>query len=237
MSGDAVRDPYAGPFDALPWPTRLQARVVTPGPAPRVHGYDVEGDLAPNAYRFSELVLLSLTGELPSEQQAKAFDVALVFLAPIAVHDAPAHAAVLARICGGKPGAVVSTAAIGLGELARFTLEEHASLLAWLTDGATSAPPDNALARDHDDRASTARLRAALRSTGLDVPALAHDLARVPALLVALHACGLRRAEQLEVAMTVARLATTAAEGLAAKPAGFKEYPLGLPPFRYVEDP
>jgi hypothetical protein len=237
MTGSDARDPYAGPFDALPWPTRLTARVVTPGPSPRVNGYDVEGDLAQNGYRFTDLVLLSLSGELPGEPQSKAFDVALTFLAPIAVHDAPTHAATLARICGGKPSAIVSTAAIGLGELARFTLEENAPLIAWLDAGASSAPPTNALARDDADRASTARLRTALHDTALDLPALAHDLSRVPALLVVLHACGLRRTEHLEVAMTVARLATTAAEGLSAKVAGFKEYPLDLPPFRYVEGP
>lgn len=229
-------DPYAGPFDEAPWPKKLPARVVTPGPRPRVHGYDVEGDLARH-HRFTEVVLLSLLGELPTEPAARAFDVVLAFLAPLAVTEAPTHAAVLARICAGKTSSIVATGAIGLAELARSTLEEHAPLLAFLDGGATGAPPSSALAADDADRAATARLRTAIAETDLVVPGLELDLGRLAAALATLHACGVRRAERLEVALTLARLATTTAEALAAKPAGFREYPLGLPPFRYVEDP
>ncbi|HEX6764634.1 MAG TPA: hypothetical protein VF103_04130, partial [Polyangiaceae bacterium] len=55
----------SGPLEKAPFPAQLTARVMTPGKNPRLHGYDVEGDLAAH-YTTSELVLLSLTGELPS---------------------------------------------------------------------------------------------------------------------------------------------------------------------------
>src|SRR5262245_48707929 len=99
MSADTSRPRGAarpeGPVEAYPWPEKLEARVVTPGDAPRLHGYDVEADLCAH-YSFVETVLLSLTGELPSEPQAAAFDVALQFLGPLSVAHASTHAAVLA---------------------------------------------------------------------------------------------------------------------------------------------
>ena len=97
-----------GPFDVVPWPETLTARVVAPGPAPRLHGYDTERDLAPH-YGLAELTLLSLTGELPAPPQARGFEVATTFVAPIAVSEAPSHAAVLARLCSGSDSAVLGT--------------------------------------------------------------------------------------------------------------------------------
>ncbi len=42
---------------------RLIARVVKPGPAPQIHGYSVEDDLALN-YTYVDLALLALTDDL-----------------------------------------------------------------------------------------------------------------------------------------------------------------------------
>ena len=41
------------------------ARIVTPGAHPRIHGYDVRGDLMKNI-DLPALILLTLTGELPA---------------------------------------------------------------------------------------------------------------------------------------------------------------------------
>ena len=82
---------WTGPLDAAEWPEKLTARVVTAGARPRLHGYDVEADLARH-YSFTEMVLLSLTGNLPTAQEARAFDVALQFAAPVSVQEAPTHA-------------------------------------------------------------------------------------------------------------------------------------------------
>jgi citrate synthase len=92
---------------------------VSPGPDPRIHGYAVEGDLAPH-YRFSDVIYLSLTGELPTDAQSRTFERALILLSPISIAEAPSHAASLARVCDATHSAVIGTGAIALAEQARF---------------------------------------------------------------------------------------------------------------------
>lgn len=222
-----------GPVEDYAFPTTLSARVITPGPRPRVHGYDVEGEVAPH-YRFGESILLALTGEPPDEATGLCFERALTFLSPLAVTEAPTHAAVVARTCAGSAAAVTGTAAVALAEQARWLLARHAPLLVWLDDGCRGEPPALSRAQHDEDRQSVVRLRQALG--GLAASRLpAQDLGRDAALLSVLHACGLRRAEQLEVALVVARLATCAAEALAAKRGALRDYPMDLPPFVYDE--
>lgn len=224
---------WEGPAEGAMWPEKLIARVITPGARPSVHGYDVEGDLAPH-YRFGESILLALTGEAPDEMTGHAFEIAMTFLSPLAVTEAPTHAAVLARTCAGSASAVTGTAAVALAEQARWLLGHHAPLLAWLDDCCRGELPEIGRAIGDDDRQSVVRLRHALgESAAARLPA--HDLGRDGALLAVLHSCGLRKAEQLEVAIVVSRLATCAAEALAGKRGALRDYPLNLPPFLYEE--
>lgn len=223
-----------GPAEGSVWPEKLTARVITAGARPRVHGYDVEGDLAPH-YRFGESILLALTGEAPDHEVGLCFEIAMTFLSPLAVTEAPTHAAVLARTCAGSTAAVTGTAAVTLAEHARWLLAQHTLLLAWLDDGCRGQLPENARAIDDDDRASVVRLRQALGEHMANrLPA--HDLGRGAALLSVLHACGLRKPEQIEVALVVSRLSTCVAEALAGKRGALRDYPLNLPPFVYEED-
>ncbi len=221
-----------GPFDVQPWPEKLTARVVTPGAQPRIHGYDAEGDLA-LYHPFADTVLLSLTGELPQPAASRAFEVVLHFLAPTSLAQAPAHAAVVAKVCAASTSALLGTGALGLAEQARFVVAHHEAWIAALNEARGESPPPEALASDSEDRASVSRLRTALRPTSLSVPALAHDLTRDAAVIAVVHACGLRRAEQIEVAMVFARIPALMAEALAAPMRGFRDYPMNLPPFRY----
>lgn len=221
------------PIEAGHWPQHLAAHVITPGPRPRVHGFDVEGDLARH-YGFADLVLLALTGELPEDAVGRAFDIALTFLAPVAVTEAATHAAVLARICAGNASAVIATATIGLAEQARWTLAKHAELLTWLAND-TTALPVSARSLGDEDRAAVVRLRAALGAHVTLAPALAEDLSREAAAIIALHACGLRNAEHIELALVLARLPCTFSEALAAKRAGLRSYPMDVPHFAYEE--
>src|SRR4051812_18335703 len=55
----APSSPYVGPFDREPFPDRLTARVVEPGPDARIHGYHVAGDLARHA-GMADVVWLAL---------------------------------------------------------------------------------------------------------------------------------------------------------------------------------
>ena len=107
---------FVGPLEgSAAFPERLTARVVTPGERPRVHGYDVEGDLARH-YQPSDLLFLMLKGELPPPAASRAFAVASMFLTPVSVAHASTHAAVVGRLCGATPRSSFGVAAIGAAE-------------------------------------------------------------------------------------------------------------------------
>ena len=228
-----------GPVETYPWPTTLEARIITPGEEPRVHGYSVESDLALH-YSFTETVLLFLTGELPTEEQAAAFDVALVFLAPLSVAHAPTHAGVLARLCGARFSAVSAIAAVTLAERGRSTLDANGAVLEWLDRLRASSdepPPAESLAAGESDRSSVSRLRTALAHRGVEIPALgsSNDLGRFPALLATLHFAGLEHREQIEAVLVLASFASTIAEARTRTVASFREYPMNVPRFVYEE--
>lgn len=223
-----------GPLDGADWPEKLTARVVTPGPCPRVHGYDVEGDLARH-YSFAETVLLSLTGDLPTTGQARAFDVALQFAAPALVQEAPVHATLLARICMASTSQMQGVAVIALAEQARVLVAEHRGWIELLAGPLADAPAE-LLAKSDEERDSVVRLRRALRGT-VAVPALVHDLGRPAALLAALYASGLRTAETMECALVLARLPVAMAEALATPAGSHRDYPVLLPPIAYTQEP
>jgi hypothetical protein len=228
-----------GPVESYAWPTTLEARIITPGEEPRVHGYSVESDLSLH-YSFTEAVLLTLTGELPAENQAIAFDVALGFLAPLSVAHAPTHAGVLARICGARFSSVAGIAAVTLAERGRTTLDVNGVLLEWLGRLATSAdqqPPSASRAAGESERSSVSRLRKALVHRGVEIPALdpSHDLGRMPALLATLYFAGLEHREQIEAALVLASFASAIAEARTRAVASFREYPMNVPGFVYEE--
>jgi hypothetical protein len=228
--------PSSGPpvFETQAWPETLTARVVTPGPEPRLAGYDVEGDLAVY-YPFTATILLALVGELPSDAAIRAFDVALHFLAPAAVNEAPTHAALLARHCAGPTRSVTGVAAIALAEEAAWVVREHDEWLAWLAAPVVlEPPPDRWRATQPEDVRAARRLSDAVARTGLAVPALAHGPTRTAAIFAVLVACGLRTKAQIESAWVLARLPAVLAEARAAKP-GFRDYPFDLPQVMYEE--
>jgi hypothetical protein len=224
----------SGPVEEVRWPEQLQGHVITPGPEPRVHGYDVERDLA-RYYRFTDVSLLALVGELPSEEQSKAFDVALTFLAPLSMADAPTHAAALARICGSPSSGVLGSAAVALSERARSVVTEAAPLLEWLASGGGGLSPPPEAATEEDSRA-VRHLRETLAACSVRVEALNHPLSRQSALLATLWFAGLTRPEQLETALIMASLPSVAAEAFMHRIGSFTDYPTSLPPFEF-EDP
>jgi hypothetical protein len=224
---------FSGPLEAAQFPDRLSARVITPGVAPRVHGYDVESDLARH-YGAADLVLLSLTGELPTEVARAAFEVAWLFLAPVSVAHAGPHAGVLARLCGATASSTIGVAAIGLAEQARALVTAHRELLSSLRDNALTLPERHRSAAP-EEREAVERLRLALCRTGLSVPVLQQSPTRDAALLSVLFACGLRRTEQLQAVVVLARLPCALAEGFAERATNFASYPINLPPFAYEE--
>jgi hypothetical protein len=215
------------------WPERLAARVVDPGPVPRIHGFDVEGDLARH-YGFAEIALLALTGEAPDRAAGRAFEIALAFLAPVTARLASVHAAGLARLCGANGTGIAGVAAVGLAEEARVLLADHLDLLRWLDDVVPPVPPAFRC-QGEDERRRVADLARLLAESGFDGSRL-EGLGSIPALIAVLHACGLRDPERISAALILSRLPCALAEALAVRPLAFGDYPVGLPPFRYVED-
>jgi hypothetical protein len=224
--------PAPGPIETNTFAEKLTARVVAPGPRPRLHGYDVQGDLALH-YGFVEVAWLAVTGELPqSAAVVRAFEVCLAFLAPASIAEPPSHVASLTRMCGGTDAGVLATGAVALAEQAQDLTRRHAPLHEWL--GAPEGKlPEGFRACSEADRAAVARLAQALDRTGFPVVALREDLSLEAAIVCALHACGLRAAHQLETAVVLARLPAVAAEGFAARFEHLRSYPIDLPHFAY----
>ena len=225
--------PSPGPLETGQFPDHLTARVVTPGAQPRIHGYDVESDLARH-YSPSAVAFLAVTGELPTPETAEALDTILVFASPVSVACAPTHAAVLARLCGGDSSSILSVAAITLAEQIKYLLNEHETFLSWLKT-TTGDIPEGFRAVDQEDIDAVQRLDVALRGVGLQVPVLARGPSRNAAILAALHACGLRARRQYEALLAWTRLPVVLAEALAEHATNFRHYPINLPHYVYEE--
>lgn len=218
-----------GPIESHAWPVALEAFAIDESSgAARMHGYDVEGDLARH-YRFSDIVYLGLAGELPTDRCSRAFELALSFLAPLSVADGPGHAAALAGFFGAPPSGVITTAAVTLADYCADAIEASASL------SDTSDLPPGLQAHSAEEAASVARLATLLEGT-VSVPLLARNPGRDVAIFAVMRACGLTTPLQLAAVVTIARLPAAVAEAAARSSASFvQKYPLTTPPFVYEE--
>jgi len=218
------KPPSRGALDDTPWPDKLVARAIAPGDADdRMHGYAVLGDIARH-YRYSDLVYLAITGELPSERASALFHVALCSFATMSVGEAPVHVGVVARITG---GAALGAGLVVLADHARYLVDAHASLVACLRDG-SALPAEHASAGDAD---YVRNLRDAAASQ-LVRPEMTRDAARIALLYEA----GVREPDRMEAAIVSSRMLSVAAETLATGSSALGSYPILLPPFHYVED-
>jgi hypothetical protein len=223
----------SGPIEAQPWPKQLRASVTRPGHEPLLCGFDVQADLARH-YSFAEVVLIALTGDAPTPDVGRAFEVALTFLAPASIAEAPAHATSIARLCGARVAGVVGVAATALAEQARVLLDAHEKVVPRLIIGSLNGMAGEYAAQSDDERAAVERLRLALGAFCKRVPALGYDLKLETALIAVMLACGLRKREQLEVVISMARLPAACAEALTWEPGNLRAYPMDLPSFTYA---
>ncbi len=218
-----------GPVERAPWSPVLEAFAIDAA-GTRVHGYDVEADLARH-YRFSDVVLLSLTGELPDDARSRAFEIALTLLLPMSVARAPAHATLLAGHCSGPPSVILATAAATLADdVADLAAVDVAAL-----EASEGPLPDALRATSPEENAHVDRLRELLAG-GLEVPLLARQPSRELALIAVLRACGLDTPLRLAGAVAMARIPSLVAE---ASPRGLTDfitkYPMGTPAVAYEE--
>jgi hypothetical protein len=220
-----------GPIESRPWPEKLEAFAVESETPARLFGYDVEDDLARH-YRFSDVVYLALTGELPDDARGRAFEIVLVFLVPAFVGRGAMHAAVLTAHCGAPPSGQLGTAATGLAGDALVASAIEASL-----PSAGDLPMEHR-AGTAEEAASVARLAAALKGL-VDVPLLSrspHSPRRDLALVAALRACGIDTPARIAAAFALARLPSAHAEAERRSDRDFADkYPMNTPPFTYVE--
>jgi hypothetical protein len=234
MSNNHQKFDFTGPMEEAPWPDKLTARVVTPGANPRIHGYALETDLAAH-YRFSEICLLMLTGEAPSELQGNACELALAFASACSVAEAPSHGALAAKMTDASPSGTLAFSSLILFEQARFIVEQHRTLLVWLDQYPVEQQfPVEFQSNSEDDNASVGRLRELLAKQGIFPPILLYAPSRIAAILGVFHWCGVRVVEQIQAIWVISRLACVAAEGFAAPALDLKTYPMNLPQFRYI---
>jgi hypothetical protein len=123
-----------------------------------------------------------------------------------------------------------------LVEQARFELEAQRDLLAWLAE-ASGPFPASARAADDAQRSQVDRLRAQLVASGCTFRGLDADPSLSAAVICVLFAVGLRREEQLQAALCIARAACMFAESSAAASGTLRQYPVPIPPFDYREGP
>ncbi len=222
---DDWKPPSGGALDDTVWPERLVAKAVDPSEG-RIHGYSVVDDVARH-YPYSDLVYLSIVGELPDDRASELFRVALCSLAPIGVNQAPTHVGVLGRICGAPLASGLGAGLMVLADHARVMVAEHAALLAWL-EAPDTDPPRELLV---PEMAPVDPLRARLPDV------VRWPLGRDAARIVVLHAAGLRTPEQIEAAIVAGGLCGLVAETIVAVPSDLGNYPVKLPPFHYREVP
>ncbi|MEM7158117.1 MAG: hypothetical protein AAF799_35070 [Myxococcota bacterium] len=221
-----------GPIEDRPWPTTLPGRVVRPGAEPRIRGYDLHGDLVRH-YGFAEIALIALHGQAPAGNEGRLFELSLSLLSPCSVAEAPSHGAQLVRRCGARSAAVLSAGAVALSEQAQAVVDEHRELLAWL-DAPESVLPPAYQSTEPAETDAVARFAEHVRALGITLPILEQTPTFRAALLAALHHCGLRDPERLQVAWVLARLPTVLAEALEQPSGELRSYPIDLPHYAYV---
>jgi hypothetical protein len=148
------------------------------------------------------------------------FEVALQFISPIAVSEAPVHATVLANVGGARNSALIGVAAITLAERARTIVSEHSTFKQ---------------ASNNDERLSVDRLRNNLSSMNVDVPELNNDPCRWSALFAVLRFIGISEPNKVESVLVFASLVPTLVETWCHEPGKLMKYPMNVPEFVYEE--
>lgn len=226
----------SGPFEELDWPDHLTAMVVESTPRPRLHGYDIEQDLARH-YTLAESMFIALVGRAPTRGQGRAFEIALMFASACPVNEAPTHTAILARSIGAPVSSALGAGLLVVCEATRAEVTRQADLLHWLEHIDERAQPGTppACAREADDRdaEAVAQIRELLDHVDTQDMIPPHGLSRTAAVLTVMWRCGLRSPDQLIVALCWSKTISVGAEALAAKRGGMINFPARLPNFRY----
>lgn len=229
---------YPGLLDGVRFPERLTGHVVEPVADPRVHGYAVQADLGRHV-GFLDVGWLALTGELPTADERDALSLALTWLSPLHIGEAPTHAAVLARVAGAPDEALSAIATVALGQTIAAECRALAPFFAWLDEPPGRAPPAAAIEPEPTSEQAQALAALAVDSARWFGAARALPatpvLRRTAAAYALLHRLGIRDPLRLHALATWARLPAVLAEAACMPVGAVMRYPAKLPDYRYVE--
>ncbi|MBW2464794.1 MAG: hypothetical protein JRH11_24305 [Deltaproteobacteria bacterium] len=222
-----------GLLGSIDQPDALRAHVVSLERPPRLHGYDVEADLAQN-YTVGEVALLALRGSPPTREEGRAFEVACVFISALPMTEGPTHAAMLARLCGASGAGVTATACVALAERAEREVADALPLFQAIERGDDPPVPVPCQAIDARDAESATQLCDAVGRLGWVCEYIPDGVGVVTAALGVFYQLGLHDPLQLVAAQCQARMPAVLAEAMGTKVGDFRAYPMDVPPVRWA---
>ena len=206
---------FRGPIEDGQWPDRWTARVVRPGPEPRIRGYAVDEDLALH-YGWTERTFLTHRGRFPTGEENQDLERSLAFASAATVDEGPTAAASVARLAGARPAGFMVSVMSVLAEEAQSLVVEGAEGEGPLFD------PD--------------RVRRFVEGLSNERQQRIEERRRLP---VALRGCwsalGFGKPEAWVELWCLSRLPAVLAEAFAVRPGSFRQVPMRLPDFAYEE--
>jgi hypothetical protein len=215
-----------GPMEVLECPEKLKAFVVKPGSDPLLHGYSIKHDLCSN-YSFHENFYTTLCGKTCDLETGEIISCLLTELSAISVAEAPCHAGVLVRLCGGDVGSIMATVSIALSQQARHEITRRKWVFNYIEGRLDSVPGEFCCPKDISRPKWLNDIKRNFK-TPLDK---IDDLSRVLGLL---YECGLKEMHHLAAAWVMTRLPVVVAEAYSWKSNELFNYPITLPKIEYT---
>ena len=216
-----------GYIDAAPLDGPLPAHVTEPGPDPHLRGYDVDEDLARH-YTALDTAYLALQCELPSEEQLRLLNAAMVLAAPVHAGEAPSRAASLSAVTSTDPHTPIKVGWLALVDRTAVEIEDRRPLLrALLADDEQAI---RSAAAGDDSATISPRL---VQDLSGSCPALRFVREPFCAALALMVRAGVRDESMLVTLICSARISVVLAEAHESLAAGLRNYPTNNPPFRY----
>lgn len=211
----------------LPCSETLEARVFDYSESPSIFGYDIETDLLQH-YSLQEVLLLTLTGELPDKKQSLLLSVVLTSLVAGNPTDDYVHGGILTRTFSNAEESILPAVAPIAAQRTLHLLNSHQPFIEWLKNP-TEPLPEIAVGSEN----KTQPLIDALQRRGVKSKFLDFPLTTTAARFALLFEAGLTERWQLQFICSWMALLAPTAEAMARPSCAFLDYPIRLP--RFVE--
>lgn len=228
---------FKGILDTVSFPNKITGYVVAPDNDPRIHGFAVQADLGFTC-GFTQVIWLSLTGELPTVEEVEIFNRALVWLTPMHVGEGPTHAAVLAKVISAPNEVVPAVATIALGQRIKAELQELASFFNWLEKREGSLPSEIIEPEPSVSQLETWKKLGEDTRRWFGSQRAFEGLMwrREPTAYALFYYLGIRDEARLIALSTIARLSTILAEAACTEAGSIMRYPTKTPSYVYMEE-